>query len=100
MALIARMVAEGKLESDIGQDGGGSSMTLRLKVDRRTLERQESTLVDGLFFDGRTETSTEAVKAHYQESGFDPAAAIRGELEQALEALFPDETPPRRTSSL
>ena len=96
VALIARMVAEGKLESDVGQDAGGSSMTLRLKVDRRTLERQESTLVDGLFFDGRTETSTEAVKAHYQESGFDPAAAIRGELEQALEALFPDETPPRR----
>ena len=36
------------------------------------------------------------MKAHYQESGFDPAAAIRGELEQAVEALFPDETPPRR----
>ena len=44
VALIARMVAEGKLESDIGTDGGESSMTLRLKVDRRTLERQEITL--------------------------------------------------------
>jgi uncharacterized membrane protein YgcG len=95
VALIARMVGEGKLESEIGQEADSSSMTLRLEVDRRTLERQERTLVDALFFDGRTETSTQAVKAHYENTGFDPAAAIRGELEQAVEALFPDERPPR-----
>jgi hypothetical protein len=100
VALIARMVGEGKLESVVVQDAGQSSMTLRLKVDRRTLERQERTLVDALFFDGRTETSTEAVQEHYQDTGFDPAAAIRAELEEAVEALFPDETPPRSFKSV
>jgi len=37
VALIGRMVAEGKLESALVDGGGSPSMTLRLKVDRTTL---------------------------------------------------------------
>ncbi|HET9132208.1 MAG TPA: hypothetical protein VFO86_14735, partial [Terriglobia bacterium] len=55
VALIARMTAEGKLESEIGEK---KAMTLRLKVKRETLDGHERALVDGLFFDDRIETTT------------------------------------------
>ena len=96
VALIARMVGEGKLASSV-DDGGGpkSSMTLTLKVDRTTLDGYERTLVDRLFFDGRTDTTTELVKDHYRDEGFDPASEIKDELETAVQRLLPDEPNPR-----
>ena len=95
VALIARMVAEGKLESAVG-DGSSPSMTLRLKVDRSTLQGHERTLVEKLFFDDRTETSTSDVREHYRATGFNPAFEIRKELEEAVEATLPAGRPPRR----
>jgi hypothetical protein len=94
VALIARMVSEGKLESQVDGEGRHSSMTLRLKVDRSTLEGQERTLVDWLFFDG-TETSTELVKAHYSDVGFNPVNEIRPELEASVQQLLPEGDTPR-----
>ncbi len=91
VALIARMVGEGKLESEVG----GSSMTLRLLVDRRTLEGHERTLVERLFFDGRTKTSTSLVKQHYRAKGFDPAEEIKHELEARVEDVLPRGRHPR-----
>jgi len=96
VALMARMVSEGKLESDVtGQGGGKGSMTLRLKADRSTLEGHERTLVEALFFDRRTETSTKEVKAHYSDTGFDPAAAIRSELDTQVRLLLEAGDAPR-----
>jgi hypothetical protein len=92
VALIARMVSEGKLESEIDS---GASMTLRLKVDRKTLEGHERTLVERLFFDGRTATSTEDVKDHYRDQGFNPADEIRHELEATVGSVLPDGRTPR-----
>ena len=86
VALIARMTGEGKLESEIS---GADSMTLRLVVDRRTLDAHELALVNGLFFDGRTETTTSAVKSHYADHGFDPAQIITLDLERRVKALLP-----------
>ena len=63
VALIARMTAEGKLESKVE---GTNSMRLSLKVDRDKLNGHERALVDGLFFDHRTETSTKEVRQHYK----------------------------------
>ena len=80
------MTGEGKLESEIS---GADSMTLRLKVDRRTLDAHELALVNGLFFDGRTETSTSAVKRHYKGKGFDPAQIITPCLERRVKAVLP-----------
>ena len=45
-------------------------MTLRLKVDRNTLEGHERALVDGLFFDKRTRDEHEGGTAASQEQGF------------------------------
>jgi hypothetical protein len=96
IALIARMVGEGKLGSAVEEGGGRqSSMALTLKVDRSTLEGHERTLVERLFFDGRTETNTELVKAHYSDQGFDPVKEIRAELEASVQRLLPPGDVPR-----
>jgi hypothetical protein len=92
VALIARMVGEGKLETDVDAAG---SMTLRLEADRKTLEGRERTLVERLFFDGRTETSTGLVKEHYRDRGFDPAREISSELEAAVQEVLPKGTASR-----
>ena len=92
VALLARMTRDGKLESDVGDDG---SMTLRLKVLRASLDGHERSLVDALFFDGRTETSTELVKDHYRTRGFNPASVIRQPLDAAVQQMLPPGEPPR-----
>lgn len=90
VALIARMVADGQLESSVGKGTKkDASMTLRLQVDRSTLNAHERALVDKLFFDGRTDTSTSAVRAHYRKTGFSPADEIRPALETAVDTLMP-----------
>ncbi|HUE87096.1 MAG TPA: DUF2207 domain-containing protein [Vicinamibacterales bacterium] len=93
VALIARMVSEGKLESTVSKSG---SMTLNLKVDRSTLEGHERTLVEALFFGGRVQTSTTQVQSHYKATGFDPVDEIRRELEAAVEGVMPPGPKPPR----
>jgi len=85
VTLLARMTAEGKLESSTG----GSGMKLRLLVDRGTLTGYERKLVDALFFDGRTTTSTSEVKTRYQSSGLNLVEIIRSDLAAAVKATFP-----------
>jgi hypothetical protein len=95
VALIARMVSEGKLETIVDGEGKGASMTLRLKADRSRLEGHEGTLVSWLFFDESNETSTDRVHANYREQGFNPAHEIRPELEARVRDLMSDEEKPR-----
>lgn len=85
VALIARLVAEGKLTSGAKK----KSMTLHLAVDRDTLDGYERALVDGLFFQKRTDTSTALVKRHYRKTGFDPAGLIRPGLKERAAAILP-----------
>src|SRR5262249_46237148 len=86
VALIARMTAEGKLESMVADK---NSMRLSLKVDRGSLKDHERALVDGLFFDNRTETSTKEVQTHYKGSGFDPSMVIRPGLQERVKKVLP-----------
>ena len=95
VALIARMVSEGKLETVVAGAGKDASMTLRLKADRSRLEGHEGTLVSWLFFDESNETSTDRVQANYREQGFNPAHEIRPELEARVRDLMADEEKPR-----
>ena len=60
---------------------------MRLKVDRDTLGGHERALVDGFFFDGRTETSTSDVRQHYKSRGFKPASLIQPTLEAQVTEL-------------
>ena len=86
VALIARMTAEGKLESEVD---GKDSMTLRLKVDRNKLDGHEQALVNGMFFNNVTVTSTKDVQRHYKNQGFNPAAVIRPELNKQVKQVLP-----------
>ena len=85
VALLARLVAEGKLKSG----GRKKSMSLQLAVDRQTLDGYERALVDGLFFKQRTDTSTELVQRHYRKTGFNPADLIRAGLKARAAAILP-----------
>ena len=86
VALIARLVAEGKLKSGTTKK---KSMQLHLACDRNTLDGYERALVDGLFFQKRIETSTEGIQKHYRKTGFDPAGLIRPGLKERAAAILP-----------
>lgn len=86
VALIARLVAEGKLKSGTTKK---KSMQLHLACDRDTLDGYERALVDGLFFQKRVETSTEGIQKHYRKTGFDPAGLIRPGLKERAAAILP-----------
>jgi hypothetical protein len=92
VALIARLVSEGKLASEVGKDG---VLTLHLKANRASLKGHERTLVDRLFFNDRVKTNTQLVKQHYREKGFNPAHEISPELHAAVAAAMADGQRPR-----
>jgi hypothetical protein len=96
VALLARMTSEGTLESLASGEGRKASMTLRLKVDRSSLAGYERKLIDTLFFDDKTTTSTDEVKEHYKKTGFNPVNVINKDLESSVHALFPLVDPPRK----
>jgi uncharacterized membrane protein YgcG len=87
-AVLARLVGEGKLASEVRSEGilfRRNVLHLRLLADRRGLLDYERQLIDKLFFGGRTETDTDAVRKHYRRSGFNPASVIEAELRRRLE---------------
>jgi uncharacterized membrane protein YgcG len=101
-AVLARMVAEGKLESWVkpgfklfGIAFSPGVLHLRLKVQRFQLAGYELALVDKLFLSA-DETDTEKVRQHYKSTGFDPSAAIAKELESRLGRLGTVPPPSRR----
>lgn len=96
VALLARLEADGALESSLSTARRGATMTLRLKGERGRLDGYERALIDKLFFHRRTETSTSAVREHYRDSGFNPADEIRPGLEAAVEAILPPGPAPQR----
>ena len=89
-AVLARMVAQRKLETHVERRHWGLScgLHLRLRVDRRGLPPSERRLVDGLFLDGDT-TDTWRLRDRYRRTGFDPARRLRGELRITARALVP-----------
>jgi len=82
-AVLARLTAEKKLETW----ASGKTLHMRLLVPAEELEGYEKELLAALFFGGRTETDTDAIRAHYKSKGFDPAGKIRPKLEKRLEAI-------------
>lgn len=88
-AVISRLVSEGKLTSQVATTASRSDLSLQLQAPRESFADYERTLIDGLFFDGRTTTSTDEVKAHYGSTGYDPAKAIEPGLQARVKALQP-----------
>jgi uncharacterized membrane protein YgcG len=81
-AVLARMTQERKLSTRVE----GTTLHMRLLVDRETLNGYERELAEAFFEDGQTETDTDAVRHRYRSSGFDPAATIRGGIDEQLAA--------------
>lgn len=89
-AVLARMVAEGKLESSVtpgfrlfGISFSPGVLHLKLLVDRRELAGYERKLVDKLFLHA-DETDTDRIRKHYKSTGFDPSKVIAEDLERSL----------------
>lgn len=79
-ALLARLVAEGKLGSRVDPDDKEPVLHLTRNVPLSDFEEHERELLEGLFFDGGDQTDTASVREHYEKKGFDPAARIRDAL--------------------
>jgi uncharacterized membrane protein YgcG len=90
-AVLARLSAEKK----IATQARGKTMTLHLLAPLSSLDGYEKDLLEALFFGGRKETDTDAIREHYRSRGFDPASKIKAGLEQRLEAHpdFGDRSP-------
>lgn len=86
-ATLARMVAEGRLESRVN----GEEMDLTI-LSREGLSDYEQALIDGLFVSG-DHTSTSIVRSHYEESGFNPATKISEGLKNLVKERLPKGEP-------
>jgi uncharacterized membrane protein YgcG len=100
-AVLARMVSEGKLKTEVVQKRGflktTENLRMELLVPRKSLSGYESILVNSLFFSGEV-TDTEKIRKHYEDSGFDPASDLKEPLKQRVSELFSGGHEPRRIS--
>jgi uncharacterized membrane protein YgcG len=98
-AVLARMVSEGKLETEVYESRrflrAAENLRMRLLVDRRSLTGYESALVRALFVSGDT-TDTEKIRSHYRDRGFDPSSILVGPMKQRLQRIL--RKPNRRIS--
>lgn len=100
-ALIAILIAEGKVENIPGAPGRSTMFgtrdsgapRLKLLVPRDGLVEYERAFVDRLFVNG-DEIDPDTLKQHYAASGFNPADAIRAPLAEAAEELVGKGAPP------
>lgn len=85
-AVLARLVAEGKLESKVERRGLGRRKVLVLtrKVELGELSGHVGKLMSKLFFGRRRTVDTDAIRSHYKRSGFDPAGILRPGLEREI----------------
>lgn len=89
-AVLARMVAEGKLASRARTSGKifkRPILELDLEVSRSGLEGYELKLVDELFFDGRTSTDTKLIREHYKSTGLNLVKEITPPLEKRMKRI-------------
>lgn len=86
-ALLARLVAEGKLSSRVEMEEDEPVLHLRREVPLEQFSPHEQQLLEGLLLAEEESTSTRAVQEHYKKSGFDPSGLIRRPLQAALTEL-------------
>ncbi|HYX22169.1 MAG TPA: DUF2207 domain-containing protein, partial [Thermoanaerobaculia bacterium] len=91
-AILARLEGEKKVSSL----PDGRKLTMRLLAPLESFRDYEHELLKALFFGNREATDTDAIKAHYKSTGFDPASKIKPGLQAKLAAHadFGDAIPP------
>jgi hypothetical protein len=89
-AVLARLVADGKLESRVETVGWGpfsrTNLHLSRKVPVEQIDAVARPLVTALFPTG-PETDTDGLRAHYRSSGFSPVSKIQTALEARVQRL-------------
>lgn len=89
-AILARLVAEGRIASRVERKGWGpfghEVLHLELLVPRDRFDADEKGLIAGLFPSGDA-TDTDSLRAHYRSRGFDPVSKIRTRLDQRVKAV-------------
>ncbi|HET7433954.1 MAG TPA: DUF2207 domain-containing protein [Thermoanaerobaculia bacterium] len=80
-ALLARMTAEGKLNSTV-VDG-----ELHLTRHKNILHGREWALAEAIFIHGKNSTSTAEIRAHYADIGFSPAKPIKPSIDEDLDKI-------------
>lgn len=97
-AVLARLEQEGKIDSRVERRQlwlfGRNVLHMKLLADREQLGDYERSLIDALFFDGRTEVDTDDIRKHYAKSGFAPSTKIEGPLQRLVERMVPDDDAP------
>ena len=99
-AIMARLVADGRLRSEVKPGGffAGPVLHLELLVDRDRFVDYERRLIDSLFESGARETDTERIRERYRKSGFDPASKIQKPLKDLVKKLVPAGNPSKPPS--
>ncbi|HEX4934287.1 MAG TPA: DUF2207 domain-containing protein, partial [Gemmatimonadaceae bacterium] len=96
-AMLARLEKEGKIKSRVETKKlwifSSNTLHMELTVPRGKLRDHERSLIDGLFFNGRTEVSTDDIREHYSRTGFNPAGKIESRLQQLVDAIVTDDAP-------
>jgi uncharacterized membrane protein YgcG len=89
--VLARLINEKKLASAVEERAlwflKRKVLVLELLVERGEFEDYERRLIDRLFFGGRRETDTDAIRKRYSRTGFDPANSIRGGINRQVRKL-------------
>ncbi|HEX7708975.1 MAG TPA: DUF2207 domain-containing protein [Thermoanaerobaculia bacterium] len=87
-AAIAAMAQQKQIETSVEKRMFRRSLlTMRLLVERNEIEGHRRAIVNKLFFGGRKQTDTDAVRKHYATQGLDLAAIVRPPVESELERL-------------
>lgn len=105
-AVLARLVQEGKLSSEVKTEKiwifSNETLHLKLEVPRGKLTPHERSLIDGLFQKHEDTTDTQRVRERYKKTGFNPANLIKTQIERVIESTTGagTKTSARRTAIL
>lgn len=97
-AVLARLVAEGKLASEMVEtDARGKPKEMRLerRVPLDDFDADDRPLVEGLLYDGREAVTTKELRTHYQASGFRPVSLVSSAIERQRDAVLGPMPSPR-----
>lgn len=87
-AILASLAYEKQIETSVERRFPRKpKLTMRLLVDRASIADYRGKVINKLFFGGRKNTDTDAVRKHYADKGLDLAEVIRMPIEQRLERL-------------
>jgi uncharacterized membrane protein YgcG len=97
-AVLARLVAEGKLATEVVEtDAKGRAKEMRLTqlAHLSELDPRDRPLVRAILFQGRRTVTTTELREHYKTEGFRPVDLVKDRIEERVSAVLGDESAAR-----